>query len=124
MSYIEHQAWTHETGTLQSSFQRLSRIDDEQGTRNVYDRLGQGTSLNVHVYGVPDWEPPESMGVTVHGVDSDEIRRHWFVVYDGDESGSAALLAVKTGTSEWKGYWTYDTEEIGTMSQFISSNIQ
>lgn len=122
--YIEHQAWTHESGTLQSSFQRLSRINDEQGTRNVYDRLGQVDSLDVHAYGAPDWDPPESIGVTVHGIDDEDIVRHWFVVYNGKETGSAALLAVKTGRSEWKGYWTYDTEEIRSISQYISRYIE
>jgi hypothetical protein len=33
--YIEQLAWQHETGRLRSSFQRLSRLDDERGTRRV-----------------------------------------------------------------------------------------
>lgn len=121
--YIEYQAWSHETGTLRSSFQRLSRLDDEQGTRRVYERLGETAGLTVHVYGVPDWEPPESMGVTVHGVGDDEIMRHWFVVYDGGTTRSVAMLAVNTGSHTWEGYWTYDTDEIKAINQYISETI-
>jgi hypothetical protein len=118
--YIEHQSWIQETGTLRTSFQRLSRLDDEQGTRTVYERLGQKSRLDVHVYGVPDWNPPESMGVTAHGVADDEIMRHWFVVYDGSDAGSVAMLAVKTGASEWEGFWTFDTDEIQVMNEYIT----
>lgn len=118
--YIEHQSWIQETGTLRTSFQRLSRLDDEQGTKTVYERLGQLASLDVHVYGVPDWNPPESMGVTAHGVADDEIMRHWFVVFAGSDARSVAMLAVKTGVSEWEGYWTFDTDEIQAMNEYIS----
>jgi DICT domain-containing protein len=119
--YIEHRAWTQQTGTLRTSFQRLSRLNDEQGTKDVYDRLGQMSGLDVHVYGIPDWDPPTSMGVSVHGIADEEITQYWFVVYENGDSGSAAMLAVKTDPYVWKGFWTFDTDEIRAIQQYIEA---
>lgn len=117
---IEYQARSGQSGTLRTSFQRLSRLDDESGTRTVYERLGRQSNLDVHVYGVPDWEPPESMGVTPHGVSDDEIMRHWFVVYRADETQGVAMLAVKTGPSEWRGFWTFQPGRIREINRYIA----
>jgi DICT domain-containing protein len=51
--YIERHAWQAGEGTLRTSFQRLSRIDDERGTREMYETLA-GTDVRTHVYGIPD----------------------------------------------------------------------
>jgi DICT domain-containing protein len=51
--YIERHAWQAGEGTLRTSFQRLSRIDDERGTREMYETLA-GTDIRTHVYGIPD----------------------------------------------------------------------
>ena len=118
--YIEYRAWTERDGELRTSFQRLSRLDDESGTREIYDRLGRLAGIDVHVFGFPDWNPAESMDVTVHGVDDDEILRHWFVVYDGDDGRSVAMLAVKTGSSEWEGFWTFEAGRIEAISEYVS----
>ena len=37
--FIEHRALTNGTGELHSTFQRLSRLDDEYGTRKMYEWL-------------------------------------------------------------------------------------
>jgi hypothetical protein len=117
--YIEHRAWRHERGTLRTSFQRLSRLDDERGTREVYERLGGADGLETHVYGVPDWEPPAAMGLTVHGVEAGEITDHWFVVHRTDDRSGVAMVAVLTGSNEWKGFWTFDSEEIRAVDRYI-----
>ncbi|MEA5389111.1 DICT sensory domain-containing protein [Haloarculaceae archaeon H-GB11] len=57
--YIEKQALDADTGTLRSSFQKLSRLNDEAGTREIYERLG-GSSVDVHVYGIGDWTPSDA----------------------------------------------------------------
>lgn len=64
------------------------------------------------------------MGVTAHGITDDEIMRHWFVVYNGSDSCSVAMLAMKTGPHKWDGYWTFDPDEIDTISQYISRDIE
>lgn len=50
---IERRARRASNGTLRTAFQRLSRIDDESGTRAVYEQLADGP-VDVHVYGIPD----------------------------------------------------------------------
>lgn len=117
--YIEYQAWVQEAGTLRTSFQRLSLLDEERGTRDVYDRLGDCSTLDVHVYGIPDWDPPETLGVTIHGVSDEEIARNWFVIYEGDDRPGVAMLAVEVGPNEWRGFWTVDQNEIGRINQYV-----
>jgi hypothetical protein len=120
--HVEQQAANSQTGTLKVSFQRLSRLDDERGTREVYKTLGQKADLDIHVYGFPDWNPPSEMGLTVHPVRDDEIRNTWFVVYSTDTGTDKAMLAVKDGPNTWKGYWTSNTPEIRAIDEYISQS--
>jgi len=117
--YIEQQALAQQTGTLRSSFQRLSRLDDERGTREFYEQLGQTEGLETHVYGVPDWEPPAEFGLNCHEVVDDEIRTSWLVVHRTAAAQSAAMVAVKTEEHAWEGYWTFDVDEIRAIDQYI-----
>jgi DICT domain-containing protein len=117
--YIEYQAWVGAAGTLRTSFQRLSLLDDERGTRDVYDRLGDCSGLDVHVYGIPDWDPPETLGISVHGVSDEEIARNWFVIYEDDDRPGVAMLAVEIGPTEWHGFWTFDQDEVGRIDQYV-----
>ncbi|WP_394326836.1 hypothetical protein [Natrialba sp. SSL1] len=84
--YIEQLAWSDGSGILRSSFQHLSRIEDEVGTHAVYDQLGR-TDIDVHVYGVGGPEPP-AVEATVHTGRSRLYRTAWFVVYRPDSEGS------------------------------------
>jgi DICT domain-containing protein len=101
--YIEQLAWQHETGRLRSSFQRLSRLDDERGTRRVYRTLGE-TDVDVHVYGVPDWLPPET-----------------FVVFHAEDAAArtAALVAEKVSDNEWEALWTFDDDWVRAVNRYI-----
>jgi DICT domain-containing protein len=142
--YIERLAWEADDGVLRSSFQRLSRIEDERGTRQVYDELGD-SGVDVHVYGVPDSTPSEDWSGTVHGGYSEPYRRSWFVVFrppwltdqpeterqveagtgtaDGGSPVSAAeaaaLVAVETGENEWDGMWTYRPGLVADIEAYI-----
>lgn len=118
--YIEQQALAQQTGTLRTSFQKLSRLDDERGTRQFYEQLGQTEGLAVHVYGVPDWEPPTELGLVSHGVGDAELRKSWFVVHRGDTGHDVAMLAIKTKPNTWEGYWTFDTDDIRDIDRYIS----
>ncbi|MFB6281959.1 MAG: DICT sensory domain-containing protein [Haloferacaceae archaeon] len=124
-------------GRLRASFQRLSRIRDERGTRRVYDRLG-GTGTDVHVYGVPDWTPPPEMGVTMHGGWSDDFRDAWFVVRvpegaadgavepdrDADAEGRyAALVAVEDEPRTWEGFWTFDPGCVAEIDAYVAREL-
>lgn len=140
--YIERVAWLRGRGRLRSSFQRLSRITDENGTRGVYETLA-GTGVDVHVYGVPDWIPPAELGVTVHGGYSTAFRDAWFVVFapeagrersgstetgpshdpPADDVGPVALLAVEVEPRVWEGFWTFDPSLVGDLNEYVARGL-
>jgi hypothetical protein len=118
--YVEQRAWEAGEGTLRTSFQKLSRIDDERGTRTVYERLTE-TDLDVHLYGQADWRPSRVMDVTMHAGRSADFRDSWFVVYrpsDGG-AGSVALLAIENDDDHWSGFWTFDPDRVRGINRYI-----
>lgn len=117
--YIERQAWSHGDGTIRTGLQRLSRFDDERGTREVYERLGRVDGLDVDVYGVPDWTPPDPLDVGVHGVSDGEIERSWFVVYRAADATSVAMLAEEVDRNEWRGFWTVEADEVDAIDRYV-----
>jgi hypothetical protein len=117
--YVEGLALEAGAGKLRSSFQRLSRIEDERGTRAVYERLA-ATDLDVHVYGVPDWAPASTFGVTMHGGYDADFTGSWFVVHVPEEGGRpAALVAVETEPRLWSGFWTFDADEVASIARYV-----
>lgn len=122
--YIEKRAFVNGAGTLRTSFQRLSRIADELGTRQVYDRISE-TDVDVHVYGVPDWDPPSSMQLTVHPGTSESHKRTWGVVYRGPSDEPAlALIADEIGNNVWEGFWTFDADRVRTIDRTVRSLLE
>lgn len=124
---IEKLAATYGEGTLRSSFQRLSRIEDERGTREVYETLGK-TDVDVHVYGRPDWVPSPRFPVTMHGGYKRDFRNSWFVLYNPpeekrDEYDAAVLVAIETEPRVWDGFWTYDADTVETVAAYIRQNL-
>jgi hypothetical protein len=121
--YVEQRAWRAGTGTHRASFQRLSRIDDERGTRRVYEKLA-ATDLDVHVYGVPDWDPADALGVTAHGGRSADYRHSWFVVHRPDGDGDpAALVAYEAEPGRWRGVWTRDSQRVADIDEYIIAEL-
>jgi hypothetical protein len=49
---LERRSWQAESGTLGGSFQWLSRIFGERGTRFVYETLAE-SPVTTHLYGSP-----------------------------------------------------------------------
>jgi len=121
--HIERMAYEAGEGTIRSMFQRLSRLEDEFGTRQVYERLS-GRTLDVHVYGVPD-APPTWLDATIHRGTSDEYRNSWCVVYrpangaTADGPRSAALVAHQHEPNRWRGFWTYDPERVARIDDYL-----
>ncbi|MFB6107702.1 MAG: histidine kinase [Haloplanus sp.] len=120
--HIERRAYEASTGSLRSTFQRLSRLDDEYGTRRVYESLASTPGLDVHVYGVPDADP--SLDLTVHRGTSDEYRNSWCVVFaprpDGEGEG-AALVALQSERNRWQGFWTYDPDRVRRIDAYLDA---
>jgi len=123
--HIERMAYESGEGRLRSSFQRLSRINDEKGTREAYEAVAE-TEVDVHVYGRPDWMPSVEFDVTAHGGYKWDFRYSWFVIYNPPpetDIDGAALLAIETEPSVWDGFWTYDQEIIDELTAYIRKNL-
>ncbi|MFC7020064.1 MULTISPECIES: DICT sensory domain-containing protein [Haloarcula] len=119
--HIESLALQHGDGTLHAGFQYLSRIDDERGTRRVYERLVE-RDVDVHLYGVPDSELSVSEDVAVYTSPTEELRRSWFVVHTGcPDPAKAALVAEETGDNEWRGCWTFDGEVTDAVTEYVEN---
>lgn len=118
--FVERRAWQTGDGTLRSTFQRLSRIEDERGTRTVYERVSEA-GVDVHVYGVPDQRPPDTLDVVVHAGDSVDYRRSWCVVFTppAGSDGHAALVAVETEARRWRGAWTYRPDRVREIEETL-----
>jgi hypothetical protein len=116
--HIERHAADH-GGELRAGFQRLSNARPQWAR---YRRL-PGAGVDAHVYGRPDWRPPGVEGtlvagrsvpaytgdgvVTVHAAADEEVRRSWFVAYDGP-ADPTALVAEQRGRDRFFGFWTTD----------------
>ena len=123
--YIEKRAYVEGAGELRSSFQHLSRVNDERGTRRVYERVAE-TDVDVHLYGQPNWTPAPAFPVTIHGGYSFDFRMSWFVVHRppaDSEMRPAALLAIELDDRRWDGFWTYDDELIDELVEYVQTTM-
>lgn len=133
--FIEYRALACGNGEFHSTFQRLSRLDDEYGTRTMYDWLGD-SDVETHVYGVRD-DPQvvDDLDVTIHAGTTHEYRRSWVVLFTpdsdtGDASGGditaadacnpVALVAVETGPNIWRSMWTYDRDRVEGVKAYVN----
>lgn len=112
--YIEQRGCTAGSGTLHSGFQWLSRLDDENGTREVYAELA-ATDVDVHLYGVDDIDAPAAgnggtvdLDATVHAGSDERTETAGFVAYEPDDRASAerdaspaALVCLETESRAW-----------------------
>jgi len=144
--YIEQIAARAGCGRHRASFQYLSRIRDERGTKQVYDHLAD-SAVDVHVYGLPDWIPSKEIDVTTHVGRSDDFRNSWFVLFTPDRgpecrsagvdgSGSdatsvadhpdirpVALLAIEEEPQVWDGFWTFDPSLVAEINDYIAQKL-
>ncbi|QUO47509.1 DICT sensory domain-containing protein [Halorubrum ruber] len=122
---IERIAAEYGAGTLRASFQRLSRIDDERGTRDVYERVA-GSGVDVHVYGVGEADSLSGLPLTVHTGTSYPYQRSWFVVFtppEGADGDHVALLALEDEPNVWDGFWTFRPELVTRIERYIAEEV-
>lgn len=118
--YIEARALRVDGGELRVGFQRLSRFDDEYGTRQVYRMLGD-SGVDTHIYGVGAARTDYPDGVVVHEDDSDEYRKSWFLTFQSstDSTDDTALVAWETGDNVWNGFWTFDAGRTARVADYV-----
>ncbi|MFC6786508.1 histidine kinase [Halobaculum halobium] len=121
---IELRAHRAGAGELHASFQRLSRIDDETGTRRAYERLGDD-DVDVHVYGEPDWNPEAHLELTAHTGYGHGYSDSWFVVFDppadavGPHTTPVGLLALEEEPNVWRGVWTFRPGAVADLAETV-----
>lgn len=117
--HVERMALETGSGVLHSGFQELSRIRDERGTDEAYRQLVE-TDVEVHVYGIPDRDETAA-DMHVHAESDGEIPKSWFVAHDGDgdDSRKAALVCVETGVNEYRGFWTFRSEIVDEVLDYL-----
>jgi hypothetical protein len=122
--YIERLAWQSSGGVLRSSFQRLSRIEDERGTREVYETL-EAAEPDVHVYGIPNWMPGADSELIVHGGYGPAFKRTWFVVFcpDEQEETHSALVAIERENRQWRGFWTFRSGLVSEINRHVERRL-
>lgn len=120
--FNEHRALENGSGKLHSTFQRLSRPDDEYGTQTMYERLGE-SGVETHVYSArDDPDAVADLDVNVHGGTSEEYRHSWvvFTPEDEDTGDHVALVTVEIDRDVRRSVWTYNvgrTERIRSYMQ-------
>lgn len=128
--FIEDRALACGSGEFHSTFQRLSRLDDEYGTRQMYKWLGD-SGVETHVYGVRD-DPDvvDGLDVIPHAGTGHEYRRSWVVLFSpnpdtdagSDKSDSCSpvgLVALETGANVWRSMWTYDPDRVERIRTYV-----
>lgn len=110
--YIEKLSYKY-GGIHHSTFQKISRINDEKSTKEVYELLSDTTD-ELHIYGQPDAD------ITIHGTNvypnlgsSKAYKKSWIVIHLSDNH-AAALVAVEKEKkfNEWNAIWTFDREKV------------
>ncbi|WP_324666186.1 hypothetical protein [Haloarcula sediminis] len=126
--FIEYRALESEAGTFHATFQRLSRLDDEYGTKQIYEWLGE-SDVETHVYGIRD-DPTavKDIDVTIHNGSSLAYHRSWVVLFqppaerctERDCDGPVALVAVEIDDNVWRGLWTYDADRVSRLKSHLT----
>jgi len=122
--FIEDRALACGSGELHSTFQQLSRLDDEYGTKTMYEWLGN-SDVNTHVYGVrDDPDAVDDLDLTVHDGTNDEYRHSWVVLFkpDTDDCQHVALVAIETAPNVWRSMWTYEPDRVERIHEYMLKN--
>ena len=114
---IEDRAMRVNEGRLLTGFQYNSKLLDQ---RTLYERLGT-TNLDIHTFAVPDGPTVEINGITHHPEDNEEIRRSWFVVFDGggQDRYKTALLATEQAPNSFYGFWSDDPGIVDRIGEYL-----
>ncbi len=106
---FEDRAYRVGEGVLRVSFQSLSIFRSQ---RARYETLASDTTLDIHVYGQDDWEPPPTTGITFHPLTDTALEQVWLLAFDaaGDDQNKCALVAEETDDGPFRGLWTYNPQ--------------
>lgn len=115
---IENRAWRVGAGALRAGFQSAAALEDQV---DVYRRLAAETDLSVHVFVADDDGIPDPEGVEVFVAEGTEVGDYWFLAYDaaGDPLNACGLVAEEREPGSYYGFWTYDTDHVAALSDYV-----
>ncbi len=114
---IEDRAYRVGTGTLHVSFQTLSTF---QSQAEIYRHLARATDLDIHIYGIADWAPPDVPGISYHEYD-DTHGMYWALAFDsGSDEAQACGLVAQEQDDQYDGFWTDDSDMVGNIRATLS----
>lgn len=117
---IEERAFRVGNGTLQVSFQSLSKFRSQAV---VYDALATRTNLDIHIYGADDWDPPAINGITFHGQAAERFEAYWSLAFDGGTDASQACgLVAEEQSDGYNGFWTNDPDIVQKISSRLTTD--
>ncbi|WP_277555656.1 DICT sensory domain-containing protein [Halobaculum limi] len=118
---IEDRAYRVGTGTLRVSFQRFSAFQSQIA---VYRSLAADTSLDIHIHGVADWDPPAIDGITYHDSDAGSLGRYWALTFDGggDPMQASGLLAEERDDG-YTGFWSDDAGIVANIERGLVEHV-
>lgn len=112
---IEDRAHRVGTGTLRVGFQRLSAYASRI---HVYRELASATTLDIHIYGVEDWEPPEIPGITYQSSAGEAYEEYWVLSFiSGKDPSEANGLVAREETDGYRGVWTDDPAVVNEIAK-------
>lgn len=116
---VEQEALDEGRGTLYTGFQRLDRLDDEYGTRRIYERLAD-TDVTVNLFGGAGTEPGTDR-FHLHTGTTDELADSWFVVFDGagEDDRKVALVSEERDPGRYHGFWTRRPELVDGIVTYL-----
>ncbi|WP_336025422.1 DICT sensory domain-containing protein [Halobellus salinisoli] len=118
---IEERAYRVGSGALYVSFQKFSTFESQIG---VYRHLAAETDIEIHIYGHPDWTPPEIEGVTYHCLTGDPRQRYWALAFNSESAAMQAsgLLAREDPPDSYTGFWTNDPALVSKLRAGLTAN--
>jgi len=118
---VETRALETGAGELHTGFQRIDRVADELGTRQLYESIAEA-GVEVHLYGEPGSVPREEL-YTLHTGADPELSESWFVVHDGADQAArkAALVSEERAPGRYTGFWTYQPELVDSVTGYLTA---
>jgi len=113
---IEDRALRVGGGRLLVGFQRASKLLEQT---DRYERLA-AQSLDLHTFAIPG-DPVDITGLNHHTETATEIKKSWFVVFDGNggDNYKTALLATEQAPNQFYGFWSDDPEIVDTIGDHL-----
>jgi hypothetical protein len=118
---IEDRAYRIGQGTLRVCFQTFSTFESQV---DIYRQLATDTDLDIHIYGVDDWDPPAIEGITYHDISGEDLDLYWLLTFDsGTADGDACGLFARQDGDTYTGYWTDDRDIIGRIDTELVATV-